>query len=195
MLLKPDAEIFIEKSDYYKKYGICKIDRTSGFSKINFDPLEIANSLKDARKKLNKTMEYFDGEFLIVRYFEKGRKEDIDIKKVNLPAKKFAVFGFPDRHSIYSKIRENKVYYWGIIEGTDRNDAFTKLKFKEYWYHVLSRDLFLYELKDGKLTKNHFPGIPILSPYDIRYKGGIIDGVKKVPLKDILPGDLNVKPT
>ena len=108
--------------------------------------------------------------------------------------KKFAVFGYPSNYGRYD-YPSSKVYFWGIIEGRNRREAYLKLEFGSYWYRALSRDVFLYELKDGKLVKNYFPGIPILSPYTPKYKGGHISGVVVVPLKDILPEDLNVKPS
>ena len=87
--------------------------------------------------------------------------------------KKFAVFGYPSDRGRYNTYyyHSSKVYFWGIIEGRNRREAYLKLEFGRYWYRALSRDVFLYELKDGKLAKNYFPGIPILSPYTPKYKG------------------------
>lgn len=192
------SEITIERSEFHKKFGICKLENIYGFKKISYNPETVANSLGDSRKKLNKLLAdqpTGHGKYIIIRYFEQGRwdKKTEKKEKPGLPLKQYAVFGYPDKNAYFAKARDNKVYYWGIVGGVDRNDAYSKLKFNNYWYHTLSRDLFFYELKDGKLVKNYFPGTPILDPYEPNYKGGTISGVKIKPLKEILPGELHAK--
>lgn len=164
-------------------YYICRVKKIWGMEKIDMEPLETAVSLIGAEKKLKEILEKDENDtFVIVKHFRKGYQKEMPKKQPKLPKKQFAVFTKPFDN-------QNKVYYWGVIEATDRTSASHALEIVG-WY-LRPGDLYFYTLKNGRLRKNPFPSIPILTPYDENYEGlkTKVKGVKIVPIEEILPNE------
>lgn len=189
--MRDEKIITIQKSEYpyYKKYGICMVeeDYVGGPKQIILPPLRIADTPSEAFKKLKELTKEMNGEFRIIRFFESATSITKEKPKPDKNANKFfAVFTIPRDGS------NNKVYYWGVVRAVDRNDGFNRLRQgNSLWYVELSKDVLLYELKEGKLMANHFPGIPVIDGSEAGSEEGlrIRTGVMLKPLEDILPDE------
>ena len=177
--------IVIEYMIKNDSFGICRVEKWNGQEKIDLVPLETDFTLGGAEKKLKEILEKdVNDTFVIVKYYKKGYQKEIIKNQPKLPKKQFAVFTKPFDN-------KSKVYYWGVIEAHDRISASHAIEIIG-WY-LRNSEMYLYQLENGRLKKNYFPSIPILTPYDENYEGlkTKIKGVKITPLEDILPKNEN----
>ena len=176
------TDMILKKSEYSDVFGIFKKEHIFGRDMISCMPIETAKTIEEARTKLRAMIDHNNSEkFVIAKILETGCGEKKIKDEYKLKPKQFAVFTFPEHGP------KDKIYFWGIVEGFNRSIAYGKIEKHGFWYARVSKEIFLYELKNRRLLRNYFHGIPILNPYEPNYSGGTIKGAKSVPIKEILP--------